>query len=379
MARLILIADDSPIIQRKAQRILQDEGFEVQTVSNGVAAVKKLPLMQPVLVLADVSMPGKDGYEVCEFVKTSAGLRHVPVLLVGSDLEPYDEQRGARVQADGIIKKPFAPHDLISVVRRFTTPAQAPASPPAREEAPETSPDEIEESILPPQLVDLTAPEVALAPNPVFAEPISEPFPSFAPEPDLIAAETNRQVEESNTQQLGELISSPQLVDLTAPEVLPEPASPIAEPTPEPATEILQETAAVGPEAARAGEESNLIPPPFDASTSPEAAPEPTQVAAAPAPEFVHDTAPGSTSTSPVASQEWGDVISGPSALETSAAPDAEWVHKVVHRVVTRMAPPVLAPEQVEELARTLTREIMLEFGGCGGQTDFPIEGPSPD
>jgi hypothetical protein len=210
-------------------------------------------------------------------------------------------------------------------------------------------------------------------------EPISEPSPSFAPVPDLIAAGTNRQVEEPNTQQLGELISSPELVDLTAPEVLPEPASPIAEPTPEPATEILQESAAVGPEAAREGEESNLIPPPLDASTSSEAAPEPTQVAAAPAPEFVHDTAPGSTSTSPVASQEWGDVISRPSALETSAAPDAEWVQKVVHRVVTRMAPSVLAPEQVEELARTLTREIMLEFGGSGGQTDFPTEGPSPD
>jgi hypothetical protein len=228
-----------------------------------------------------------------------------------------------------------------------------------------------------PQLVDLTAPEVAPEPNPVFAGPIPKPFPSFAPEPDLIAAETNRQVEELNTQQLGEPISSPQLVDLTAPEALCEPASPIAEPTPEPATEILP--GAAGPEAAREGEEPKLIPPPFDAFTSPEAAPEPTEVAAAPAPESVHDTAPGSTSTSPEASQEWGDLISGPSAVETSAAPDAEWVHKVVHRFVTRMAPPALAPEQVEELARTLTREIMLEFGGCGGQMDFPIEGPSPD
>ena len=133
MARLILIADDSPIIQRKAQRILQDEGFEVQTVSNGVAAVKKLPVIQPVLVLADVSMPGKDGYEVCEFVKTSPGLRHVPVLLVGSDLEPYDEQRGARVRADGIIKKPFSSHDLIAMVKRFAALANAQASPPTPE------------------------------------------------------------------------------------------------------------------------------------------------------------------------------------------------------------------------------------------------------
>jgi CheY-like chemotaxis protein len=117
---VILVADDSPAIQRRAQGILQGEGFEVETVSNGVAAIKKLPKLQPILVLADVSMPGKDGYEVCEFVKSSADFCHVPVLLVGSDLEPYDEQRGAQVGADGIIKKPFTPHDLIALVAKFT-------------------------------------------------------------------------------------------------------------------------------------------------------------------------------------------------------------------------------------------------------------------
>ena len=113
MARLILIADDSPTVQRKAQSILEGEGFEVETVSNGVAAIKKLPTLRPVLVLADVSMPGKDGYEVCDFVKSSGDLLNVPVLLVGSDLEPYDEVRGKQVRADGIIKKPFTPQDAL--------------------------------------------------------------------------------------------------------------------------------------------------------------------------------------------------------------------------------------------------------------------------
>ena len=77
MARLILVADDSPTIQRRAQGILQGEGFVVETVPNGVAAIRKLPQLRPVLVLADVSMPGKDGYEVCDFVKTSKDLHHV--------------------------------------------------------------------------------------------------------------------------------------------------------------------------------------------------------------------------------------------------------------------------------------------------------------
>jgi len=125
VARLILVADDSPTIQKRAQGILQGEGFEVETVSNGVAAIKKLPRLQPILVLAAVSMPGKDGYEVCDYVKTSADFHHVPVLLVASDLEPYDEPRGAQAGADGIIKKPFTPHDLIAMVAKFVALGEA--------------------------------------------------------------------------------------------------------------------------------------------------------------------------------------------------------------------------------------------------------------
>ncbi len=428
MARLILIADDSPIIQRKAQRILQDEGFEVQTVSNGVAAVKKLPVMQPALVLADVSMPGKDGYEVCEFVKTSAGLRHVPVLLVGSDLEPYDEQRGARVRADGIIKKPFTPHDLIDIVRRLTALVVAPASEPIPEETPfavQVAPTQLADDImslvaqqphehpldttgimpepctppsepfpsfvldpaaesgsqsshednsepklawetevprsaetaefaLPPQLVDLTAPEDVPGPIPALAESLPDPLSVVGPEPELVAAETDRGVEESKAQQVGELSLSPRLVDLTALDA----AMSIGDPAPEPLPVVLPEAVATGPEKVR--ESLDLVPSaqPLE-STSQAAAPEPA-------------------SAGPETGQEWGDLISNPAALEAPAAPDVEWVYKVVQKVVARMAPPVLSPEQVEELALLLTREIASEIGGSCGQIVCPSERPSP-
>ena len=119
MARIVLIADDSPTIQKRAMGILKGEGFEVETVSNGVAAIKRLAVLRPVVVLADVSMPGRDGYEVCDFVKKSPELSQVPVLLVASDMEPYDSARGASVKADGIIKKPFEARELISAVVKF--------------------------------------------------------------------------------------------------------------------------------------------------------------------------------------------------------------------------------------------------------------------
>lgn len=119
MARMVLVADDSPSIQKRAVGILKAEGFDVETVSNGVAAIKRLTTLHPVVILADVSMPGRDGYEVCEFVKNSAEHSHVPVVLVASDMEPYDHARGDQVRADAIIKKPFDPYALISIVTKL--------------------------------------------------------------------------------------------------------------------------------------------------------------------------------------------------------------------------------------------------------------------
>jgi CheY-like chemotaxis protein len=140
-----LVADDSPTIQKIAAGILKNEGFEVETVSNGVAAIKRLVAIHPILVLADVSMPGRDGYEVCEFVKKSPDLSHVPVLLVASDMEPYDSARGMEVGADGIIMKPFEPHDLISNVRkcveRYEAQVAARVEPLAPSATPEPQPE----------------------------------------------------------------------------------------------------------------------------------------------------------------------------------------------------------------------------------------------
>ena len=221
MARSILIADDSPIVQRIAQKILREEGFEVETVSNGVAAIKKLPALQPVLVLADVSMPGKDGYEVCEFVKTSADLLHVPVLLVGSDLEPYDEQRGQQVRADGFIKKPFTAHDLVDMVAKLTGSGGAPAS---RCTLADTL---IDETPSPPEHL----PETPLEPTPEPATPnlpqsLSEPQLLVPPE-DVVGApseevgeSSSRGVEDSTPRAVDGLTSTPQLLDSSTSELL---------------------------------------------------------------------------------------------------------------------------------------------------------------
>ncbi|MGA3323658.1 MAG: response regulator [Terriglobia bacterium] len=237
MARIVLVADDSPTIQKKALGILKGEGFEVETVSNGVAAIKRLAALQPVVILADVSMPGRDGYEVCEFVKKSAEHSHVPVLLVASDMEPYDEARGAQVRADGIIKKPFDPQELISLVVKFaeqcemaaptaSLPAVAPAAP---EPTPEFAiSDESPEE--PPAVVQPAAPDFsAVSEGVAFAEAVGEETPQYSAEPQPAEMEAASVAPEMDPGLIQEPPAAPEVAE-TAP--APEPPSAPAAETP---------------------------------------------------------------------------------------------------------------------------------------------------
>jgi CheY-like chemotaxis protein len=114
----ILVADDNSNIQKMVILALKDQGIDVVAVGNGEAAVRKIADVRPDLVLADVFMPVRNGYEVCQFVKTDPSLAHIPVILLVGAFDPLDEQEAQRVGADGVLKKPFVPPDpLISMVK----------------------------------------------------------------------------------------------------------------------------------------------------------------------------------------------------------------------------------------------------------------------
>ncbi len=114
----ILVADDNSNIQKMVGLVLKDQGIEVVAVGNGEAAVRRIPDVHPDLVLADVFMPLKNGYEVCEFVKKDQRFSHIPVILLVGAFDPLDEHEAQRVGADGVLKKPFVPPEpLISMVR----------------------------------------------------------------------------------------------------------------------------------------------------------------------------------------------------------------------------------------------------------------------
>jgi CheY-like chemotaxis protein len=114
----ILVADDNSNIQKMVGLALKDQGIDVVAVGNGEAAVRKISDIKPDLVLADVFMPVRNGYEVCQYVKSDPNLSHIPVILLVGAFDPLDEQEAQRVGADGVLKKPFVPPDpLISMVK----------------------------------------------------------------------------------------------------------------------------------------------------------------------------------------------------------------------------------------------------------------------
>ena len=413
MGRLILLADDSPTIQRRAQTILEGEGFEVETVSNGVAAIKKLPKMHPVLVLADVSMPGKDGYEVCDYVKTSADLHDVPVLLVASDLEPYDELRGAQVGADGIIKKPFAPHDLIAMVAKFAALGEASAPPPALPETlatwspvapPEVSPmgygpegatgrHEPDSSAPPAGMASAEPPEtpatppeplpdISLQPSlqpplPVWAQSLPEPLLAAPPE-DLLGGSSEpllvptepfpglaiEGTPESTPEPWLEVAteptpSAPESISWSGVEPAPEPSVIAPEPTPEPTPEAAPESVLVSCESIF---ETIVEPTPEPTVIAPEPTPEPISEAA---PESVLVSSESISETARGATSELASVVSEPPVAESGVpcapAPVTETVHPpaeaapeapsaVPAEEPLRPTEPALAAQQVEPL-----------------------------
>ncbi len=113
----ILLADHSPHAQRMGERILRDEGFEVVTVTDGDTALLRLKDIEPDLILADISLPSRNGYEICDYVKNSGKYPDTRVVLTAGPLVPLDQARATQVRSDGFVKKPFEASMLIEAVQ----------------------------------------------------------------------------------------------------------------------------------------------------------------------------------------------------------------------------------------------------------------------
>src|SRR5688572_18826386 len=115
----LLLADDSVTIQRVIELTFSGEDVQVVTVGDGEEAIARIPTERPDIVLADIGMPKRSGYDVAAFVKGHPELAHIPVLLLAGAFEPVDQARAEEVKCDGVLVKPFEPQQVIARVREL--------------------------------------------------------------------------------------------------------------------------------------------------------------------------------------------------------------------------------------------------------------------
>src|SRR5450432_1827290 len=144
MPKKILLADDSITIQKVVELTFSDGDYEVTAVNNGAKAIAKLAEMRPDIILSDIIMPEKNGYEVCEYVKSHPEYRNLPVVLLTGTFEPFDPDRADKAGCDAVVTKPFESQSLILKVEELieqSRSSSAPTAPsPAMSEKPPTPP-----------------------------------------------------------------------------------------------------------------------------------------------------------------------------------------------------------------------------------------------
>jgi len=309
MPKKILLADDSITIQKVVELTFSDGDYEVSAVNNGAKAILKLSELRPDIILSDIIMPEKNGYEVCEFVKSHPEFRNIPVVLLTGTFEPFDPDRADKAGCDAVVTKPFESQSLISKVEELIAAAQsAPAAPPAAEPVPEpesfaadtspwaeeTTPVEAPPPAFPTHDADIFSAPAATEPQPTMETPFdsgafggeTRAFPRMSfeemqqmaatPEPEPITGGETRAFPRMSFEEL-------QQMSVTEPEPTP------VEPEPEPAWDPF------GAVEAPDDRSTHAIPPlslddiaetvaPFEAPEPPPAAPEPPAAAAEPSP-----------------------------------------------------------------------------------------------
>lgn len=389
MAKKILLADDSITIQKVISLTFASEDFELIIESAGDTALVKAKEVSPDLILADVAMPGLNGYQLCEAVKADAALSSVPVILLAGTFEPLDTNESARVGADDHIVKPFESEELLGKVKMLIAqggrvmPQAAPAAAPPVPEAP--APVAIPPAVPPaaPAAVPQAPVPPAAAPAPAAPAPTASPSAtddiweagdflgggesaeeSSAPTPGMEmftedapkAAPAEEPIEEATDFFDLDLTEDEEIkpaVPATPAPVTPTPA-PVAEPAS--ATETLIAPPPV-PEAPVPAAPAPVVPtpapvaptPPAPAAPAP-AAPTPVPAAAAPTPPPAPAPAPAAEAMAAQVADSIGDKMGAIGSMPKEEV--QEIVRQVAREVIEEVAWEVI-PDMAEELLRT--------------------------
>jgi CheY-like chemotaxis protein len=229
MAKKILLADDSITIQKVVELTFSDGDYEVTAVNNGAKAIQKLSEMRPDIILSDIIMPEKNGYEVCEYVKSHPEYRNIPVILLTGTFEPFDPDRADKAGCDAVVTKPFESQSLIHKVEELIQQSQ---NAPAAEPEPAPMFDDAPPAPADPFTHDNDIFNAAPAATPSFASDM----PFDAPSEPAFGGET-RAFPRMSFEEMQQMANEP-----AEPPTAPQPAMP--EPVHEPETSPWDETPA---------------------------------------------------------------------------------------------------------------------------------------
>jgi len=172
MAKTILLADDSLTIQKVVELTFAETDFDVVAVSSGDELLERMVEVSPDIVICDTIMPGTDGYDVCQNIKSDPSTLHVPVIMLTGTFEPFDRDRAMAVGCSEIVTKPFEARKLVETVQKLARDGGAAAVPGSV--SGEVGPSEFEGAVAPPVFEGAVTPPPAEVYEGAVSPPVEE-------------------------------------------------------------------------------------------------------------------------------------------------------------------------------------------------------------
>lgn len=116
MAKSILLVDDEPNIVLSLEFLMKRAGYAVRTATDGDAALVAITEDRPDLILLDVNMPKRDGFEICQLIRSNPGWKDIPIIMLTAKGRDVEREKGLAMGADDYVTKPFATQEVVKKV-----------------------------------------------------------------------------------------------------------------------------------------------------------------------------------------------------------------------------------------------------------------------
>ena len=125
MTRSILVVDDEPNIVMSLEFLIKQAGYEVRVARDGEAALQAMEEQLPDLVLLDVMMPKRDGFDVCETIRANPAWKDIPIIMLTAKGRDVEREKGLALGADAYITKPFSTREAMERIKQFLSEDEA--------------------------------------------------------------------------------------------------------------------------------------------------------------------------------------------------------------------------------------------------------------